>query len=197
MTPPPPRRGDFVWAACYGDNPCGVFPITLFRAAMRQPTGALPGRPPARVSPRKNCPPDSFFSPSCASLRINRSVPARLAPGRFRALRSATRKNDAKLHFSFALRCKAASALREALKLTFRTSQSKTIDCSCSKSFNRVACLRFAYANTGFAGHSCVLKNTRGFAPLDPRGLLKKAGENFSHLHLLLHFLHVCGILAS
>ena len=49
------------------------------------------GRPPARVSPRKNCPPDSFFSPSCASLRIIRSTPVRRPPGRFRALRSATR----------------------------------------------------------------------------------------------------------
>ena len=73
---------------------------------------------------------------------------------------SATQKNSAKSHFSFALRCKAASALREALKLSFRTSQSKTTDCSCSKSFNRVACLRFANANTGFAGLSCVMLYT-------------------------------------
>ena len=78
---------------------------------------------------------------------------------------SATRKNSSNSYFRFALRCKAASALREALKLTFRTSQSKTTDCSCSKSFNRVACLGSASQTTGFAELFCED--------------LKKAGENF------------------
>ena len=72
-----------------GTIPCGVFPAPF--SVLRGASGASPGRPPARVSPRKNCQPDSFFSPSCASLRITRSAPVRLAPGRFRALRSATR----------------------------------------------------------------------------------------------------------
>ena len=91
-----------------GGNPLKGFPIAPFR--MRGACGTSPGRPRCartlalvilaarscccraqwarptylnsynRVSPRKNCPLDSFFSPSCASLRITRSVPARPAP---------------------------------------------------------------------------------------------------------------------
>ena len=34
------------------------------------------GRPPTRVSPRKNSPPDCFYSPSCVSLAQEISLPA-------------------------------------------------------------------------------------------------------------------------
>ena len=129
-------------------NPCGVFPAPF--SGLQGARGALPGSPPARVSPRKNCPPDSFFSPSCASLRIIRSVPARRPTGYF-ALCGVQRERILQ-NRTFILRCAA-----KPLRLTPQVCLRKHRLC---RTF-----LRF--------------EEHEGLRPRDPRGLLKKAGENF------------------
>ena len=81
------------------------------------------------------------------SVRLCSNYPRRRKPERFERVwtRLFLREHERAGIFAREVRAARNSAsirfpsLSEALKLPFRTSQSCTIDCSCSKSFNRVA----------------------------------------------------------